>query len=84
MQSQLRNALRRYRNGGNLSIGFLGGSLTAGEGKNDGFSYLEVVALVLEAELGPRVEVRVCVDKHQVRFVHLGVCGMKVHSYSVL
>ncbi|MEW5305456.1 MAG: hypothetical protein WDW36_007994 [Sanguina aurantia] len=56
-QSRLRGAIRRFQNGGNLSIGFLGGSLTAGFGKNDAYNYVEWTSMILEAHLGPRVKV---------------------------
>lgn len=56
-QDRLRQALRRFNAGGNLTIAMLGGSVTAGVGANEGYGYVDWAALALNTTLGPRVGV---------------------------
>eukprot|EP00798_Chlamydomonas_sp_ICE-L_P025391 gene25391-11055_t len=39
--ARLRLAMSRYLQGGNLSVSFIGGSITAGQGKSDAYPYTE-------------------------------------------
>jgi len=52
--SRLRAALHRYLNkGGNLTIAFVGGSITFGAGKMDGLPYVSWAELILRKILAP-------------------------------
>eukprot|EP00798_Chlamydomonas_sp_ICE-L_P013622 gene13622-19500_t len=52
--SRLRLAMERHLRGENLTLTFLGGSITAGEGAMDGHSYVGWAAQLLHHLLGPR------------------------------
>lgn len=56
-QTRMRNTLEHFRDGKNLTIGFIGGSVTSGNGKNDGHSFVEWTSFVLRSMLGADVKV---------------------------
>lgn len=66
LQARLRSALKRHSDGGNLTVGFIGGSVTAGDGKNDGQSFAEWTYLALQANIGSRVAVSMTLCLHQI------------------
>ncbi|EFJ42302.1 hypothetical protein VOLCADRAFT_107349 [Volvox carteri f. nagariensis] len=58
-RTRLRAALKRYRDGGNLTVVTIGGSITAGQGAVDAPSYPKWLQHVLDANLPDKSRVRV-------------------------
>ena len=56
-QGRLRLAMDRYLRGQNITVAFVGGSITAGQGAIDGMAYPSWAANILQHVLGERVKV---------------------------
>eukprot|EP00798_Chlamydomonas_sp_ICE-L_P027686 gene27686-7327_t len=67
-ETRLRAAMDRYMNkGANLSVAFMGGSITVGFGNNEGLTYPEWAELVVRKAFGS--------DQDRIKFSNLGLRG---------